>query len=90
MNHNMPSHNYPSIESAGGDLIKGGRDAIKTTETTNTTNTNVLSNNWISVILIGVLALGGAWGLGLRIKLSPNGVQLGGDVQPQQPQSLTK
>ncbi|WP_254172775.1 hypothetical protein [Planktothrix pseudagardhii] len=36
-----------------------------------------------------VLALGGAWGLGLRIKLNPQGIQIGGDIQPQQTQ-LTK
>lgn len=74
------THNHDSNNSffAGKSIIIPGRDYIKGSH-----------NIGFSLMMIGVLTLGGAWGLGLRIKLNPQGIQIGGDIQPQQTQ-LTK
>lgn len=63
-------------KSTNNKIENQGENASINSNSGNSVNVNILSGNFISFVLVGIIALGGlAWGLGLRFKVGKDGVE---------------
>lgn len=63
-------------KSTNNKIENQGENANINSNSGNSVNVNILSGNFISFVLVGIIALGGlAWALGLRFKVGKGGVE---------------